>query len=215
MFFLSVSLIVFILFLLFLPIIFLVWFFKIVNFSFQKLGLTPNLTFLLLLLTIIGSQINIPLGKYRVRNIRRTNFFGFSFIQKEIQGIAINLGGGVIPLIISLYLFQQVEDFIPVLITLFLMILITHFFARVIPGVGIGLPALIPPVFAALFSLIFYPQNPAICAYISGTLGTLIGADILNLYKLRQYQGLISIGGAGVFDGIFLTGVIAVFLTAL
>jgi len=215
MFFLPVSLTVFILFLLLLPTIFFIWFFQIVNFSFQKLGLTPNLTFLLLFLTIIGSQINIPLGKYKVRNVRRTDFFGFSFTQKEIQGVAINLGGGVIPVIISLYLFKQVQDFIPVLITLFLMILITHFFARVIPGVGVVLSALIPPAFAALFSLIFYPQNPAICAYISGTLGTLIGADLLNLHKLKQSQGLISIGGAGVFDGIFLTGIIAVFLTAL
>jgi uncharacterized membrane protein len=47
-------------------------------------------------------------------------------------------------------------------------------------------------------------------------LGTLIGADILNLPKV---QGLAvpvaSIGGAGTFDGIFLTGIIAVLLASL
>lgn len=215
MFFLPISLLIFLLLLLLLPVIFLIWFFQIVSFSFQKLGLTPNLTFLLLLLTIIGSQINIPLGRYHTRTIRKTNFFGFSFTQKEVHGIAINLGGGIIPLIMSLYLFQKITNPFSIFITLGLMIVITNYFSRIIPGVGIGVPALIPPIFAAFFSLIFYPENPAVCAYISGTLGTLIGADILNLYKLKKYPGLLSIGGAGVFDGIFLTGVIAVFLTAI
>ena len=95
------------------------------------------------------------------------------------------------------------------------MVIVSKMFSRVIPGVGVGIPALVPPLFAALFSLIFYPQNPAICAYISGTLGTLIGADILNLHRIKRFPGVVSIGGAGVFDGIFLAGVIAVFLTAI
>lgn len=215
MFFLPVGIIVLLLFFLLLPVIFLIWFFQIVSFSFQKLGLTPHLTFLLLLLTIIGSQINIPLTKYRTRTTRKINFFGLPFVQREVQGIAINLGGGIIPLILSFYFLERTINPLPIFIALILMIFITHYFSRVIPGVGIGVPALIPPIFAALFSLIFYPENPAICAYISGTLGTLIGADLLNLYKLKNYPGLLSIGGAGVFDGIFLTGIIAVFLTAL
>ncbi|MCD6429199.1 DUF1614 domain-containing protein [bacterium] len=215
MFFLPISLLVFILFLLFLPIIFLAWFFQIVSFSFQKLGLTSQTVFLILFLTLLGSSINIPLGRLKTRYIRKENFFGFSFTQKEVEGIAINLGGAVIPIIISTYLFLQVENVFPILITLVLMVIVSKMFSRVIPGVGVGIPALVPPLFAALFSLIFYPQNPAICAYISGTLGTLIGADILNLHRIKRFPGVVSIGGAGVFDGIFLAGVIAVFLTAI
>ncbi len=50
-------------------------------------------------------------------------------------------------------------------------------------------------------------------AYVSGTLGTLIGADLLNLGKLSQLRvGSASIGGAGTWDGVFLTGILAVFL---
>ncbi|MDP2663865.1 MAG: DUF1614 domain-containing protein, partial [bacterium] len=49
-------------------------------------------------------------------------------------------------------------------------------------------------------------------AFVSGTLGVLIGADILNLRKIQRYGGFLSIGGAGVFDGIFLVGVISALL---
>ena len=53
-------------------------------------------------------------------------------------------------------------------------------------------------------------------AYIGGSLGVLIGADLLNLGQLRSLGASVaSIGGAGTFDGIFLTGVIAVLLASL
>ncbi len=53
-------------------------------------------------------------------------------------------------------------------------------------------------------------------AYISGSLGTLIGADLLNLDKLQGLGAPIaSIGGAGTFDGIFLTGIVAVLVASL
>lgn len=214
-YFLPLSIVVFILLLLFLPVIFLSWFLHLVSFSFQKLGMDPRSAFLLLLLILIGSSINIPLTRYRKRIIKRSLFGFFEFSQKEIQGIAINLGGALIPLGISIYLLTKISNNLPIFLTLIFMTIISKTFSRVIPGRGIVLPAFIPPIFAALFSLVFAPENPAPCAYIAGTLGTLIGADLLNLPKVKRYPGLISIGGAGVFDGIFLTGIMAVFLTAI
>ena len=53
-------------------------------------------------------------------------------------------------------------------------------------------------------------------AYIAGGLGTLIGADLTNLDKVRGLGAPVaSIGGAGTFDGIFLTGILAVLLAGL
>jgi len=47
-------------------------------------------------------------------------------------------------------------------------------------------------------------------------LGTLIGADLTNLDKLSGLGAPVaSIGGAGTFDGIFLTGILAVILANL
>jgi uncharacterized membrane protein len=73
---------------------------------------------------------------------------------------------------------------------------------------------LVPPLLAALLALIISPANAPPVAYISGTLGTLIGADLMNLKKITGLGAPVaSIGGAGTFDGIFLTGIIAVLLT--
>lgn len=98
---------------------------------------------------------------------------------------------------------------------------ITHSVARPIKGVGIATPALVPPltsVLAAvlLSSAIHIPPAETcrvIIAYTGGVLGTLIGADLLNLKKIKNLGAPIaSIGGAGTFDGIFLSGFIALLL---
>ncbi|GAH28758.1 unnamed protein product, partial [marine sediment metagenome] len=83
----------------------------------------------------------------------------------------------------------------------------------IIPGRGIALPFFIPPLFAVLFALMLAPNFAAPCAFISGVLGTLIGADLLNLKKVQKISpGFLSIGGAGVFDGIFLVGMVSALL---
>jgi uncharacterized membrane protein len=47
-------------------------------------------------------------------------------------------------------------------------------------------------------------------------LGTLIGADLLNLGKIQGLGAPVaSIGGAGTFDGIFMTAVLAVLLASI
>ena len=57
--------------------------------------------------------------------------------------------------------------------------------------------------------------DAGVVAYISGAMGTLIGADLMHLKDLRRMgPGVLSIGGAGVYDGIFLAGLIAAFLAA-
>jgi uncharacterized membrane protein len=50
-------------------------------------------------------------------------------------------------------------------------------------------------------------------AFISGTMGVLIGADLLHLDDIRKMgTPVASIGGAGSFDGIFISGIVAVLL---
>jgi len=94
------------------------------------------------------------------------------------------------------------------------MIILCKFLAKLMPGSGVVLPTLIPPIFSAIFSLIFVPEFAAPAAFISGVLGTLIGADLLNLGKVQKMGGFLSIGGAGVFDGIFLVGVVSALLSS-
>ena len=217
MFFLPIAFLVFILFILFLPVLLILGYFHIVTIGFENLGISSGATLFLLLAILIGSAINIPLGRRKLTYIEERRFFGFWRVPKiEAQGLAVNLGGAVLPILLSFYFlyltWQQGFGLKPILIATFLMILLSKLLARIIPGRGISLPALIPPIFAAIFALLLAPQFAAPCAFISGTLGVLIGADLLNLRKVQKFGGFLSIGGAGVFDGIFLVGIISALL---
>jgi uncharacterized membrane protein len=91
---------------------------------------------------------------------------------------------------------------------------ITYWLAKPVPGLGIALPLFIPPLLAALVAIsISAGEHAPVMAYISGTLGTLIGADLMHYKDIERINApVVSIGGAGTFDGIFLTGIIAVLL---
>ena len=77
-----------------------------------------------------------------------------------------------------------------------------------------------PPLttaFCVVALTLFHPVScPSQVAYVGGTLGALVGADILNLRKIPDLGApVVSIGGAGSFDGIYLTGLISVVLVLL
>ncbi|MFH1462152.1 MAG: DUF1614 domain-containing protein [bacterium] len=212
MIFLPVGCLIFILFILALPVLFVLGYFHIMTIGFEKLGISPQLTIFLLLAILIGSSINIPLGRKKLVYVEESRFFGLWKTPKvEAHGIAINLGGAVIPILLSLYFLTKVP-LEPVLTATVLMIVISKFISRVVPDKGVSIPALMPPVFSAIFALILAPQFAALCASISGVLGVLIGADLLNLRKIQKSGGFIAIGGAGVFDGIFLVGIVSALL---
>lgn len=216
MFFFPIGCLVFILFIFLLPLLFVLIFFNIVGFGFEKLGFSSETTLLLLFLILVGSMINIPLTKQKKVWVERSYLSGmFKRKRLESQGIKINLGGAIIPIFISVYFLTKIP-LEPVIIAIVLMAVISHHLARIIPGQGIALSAFIPPLFSAFFALILMPEFAAPCAFTSGVMGTLIGADIANLKKIQRISpGTLSIGGAGVFDGIFLVGIVSAFLTAI
>ena len=220
MFFFPIALIIFIVyFILLLPVLFLLGYFHIVTLGFAKLGISQEATIFILFLILIGSVINIPITKKKLFYKSESRFFGLWQVPKlETHYTAINLGGAIIPALLSFYflflLWQKGFELKPVFIATVLMIIISKFLAKIIPGRGVVLPTFIPPFFSAIFSLILAPNFAAPVSFISGVLGTLIGADILNLRRIQKLSpGLISIGGAGVFDGIFLVGIISALLS--
>lgn len=218
MFFLPFAFIIFILFILLLPVLFLLGYFHIIVVGFESLGISSQTTLLILYSILIGSLINIPLTKKKLVLVQESRFFGlFSKPKIEQQYLAINLGGGIIPVLLSFYFLFIVNsrgfELEPVFIAIALMTIVSKLFSRVVPGKGVVVSAFIPPVFSALFSLVLAPGYAAPCAFISGVLGVLIGADLLNIPKIKNYRGYLSIGGAGVFDGILLTGLVSALLS--
>ncbi|OAQ21505.1 DUF1614 domain-containing protein [Thermosulfurimonas dismutans] len=203
-------------------LIFLLVHIGLITIAAGKIGLTPNQIFLFLLASLIGSHINIPLARIRrqVHPLEEeiVRFFGIPYRVPPLAGasytvVALNLGGGLLPVLISLYLWFKQGFLVTPIFGIGLVAFVCYRLARPVPGVGIAIPLLIPPLVAAFFALLFAPEKSPAVAYISGTLGTLIGADLLHLKDITKIRApVVSIGGAGTFDGIFLTGIVAVLL---
>lgn len=191
--------------------------------AFEKLGLSTGGGFMLLAGSIFGSLINIPLLRIQAFPIhsRLPSRLFRTFLPPDMpvfQGttlIAVNVGGGVIPVLFSLYLLiSQSIGLFDALLAILCVSLISFAFSRPIPGMGIGMPIFIAPITAALAALLINVEQAAPLAYIGGTLGVLIGADLMRLGDVKRLAtSVASIGGAGTFDGIFITGIIAVLLT--
>ncbi len=191
-----------------------------IGYAFERIGVSPTLIFALLLACLAGSYINIPIHRMRNEEVivnQVVSFFGFRFrvptTARRETVIAVNVGGAIVPCLIAIYLLSKIDYPLPALIGVGVVAAVSKLLARPVPGLGIAMPALIPPIAAALVALILAPAERPMVAYIAGTFGVLIGADVLNLKNLRGLRApVVSIGGAGTFDGIFLTGIIAVLL---
>jgi uncharacterized membrane protein len=199
----------------------------VINYAFGALGLSPELAFFALFASLIGSYINIPIMKIEGGEPHAApvvNSFGVRYrvpirYADGSTTLAVNVGGAVVPVLISIYvLAHQMSAIMPSIIGVIVVALVVHRCARPVRGLGIETPMFIPPIVAALSALMLASlfggyQHVAAIAYVSGVLGTLIGADIANLNKLKDLGAPVaSIGGAGTFDGVFLTGIVAVLL---
>jgi uncharacterized membrane protein len=192
--------------------------------AYSALGLDSRVATLVLFGSLIGSYINLPLARLpdqRVVSREVVEIFGVPFLAPVAVDwpgtiLAINVGGAVIPIMLSFYLLVRYDLWGVAAVATAIVALVVHRLATPIPGVGISVPTFAPPLMAAGVALVLARRFAAPIAYIGGSLGVLIGADLTNLGRLRSLGAPVaSIGGAGTFDGIFLTGVIAVLLASL
>lgn len=196
----------------------------VLEYAYEKIGVNRRYVFALLMLSLLGSYVNIPVAQLppeRIVSNQEITFFGMQYVVPLVQGwrstvIAVNLGGAILPTVLSLYLLVKNGIYLEAAAGVIIVTVIVHWLAQPVRGVGIAVPTLIPPLAAAAVALLLartarIPAPPL--AYVSGSLGTLIGADLLNLGNIQGLGAPVaSIGGAGTFDGIFLTGILAVLL---
>ena len=217
------SLFAFLLLLLLLPIVFG----ELMATSLVKLHLSPEAALLLMMAIIVGGLVNIPVKRIvheRVVPVHPLAVFGLGGMwpgmrrERHDTIIAVNFGGCVIPTGLALYELLQLavqspQELSAVLVASIVNIAVCYFLARPVQGVGILLPGLVPAAVASILALIFAPSEAAPVAYVAGVAGPLIGADLLHLKEIEQSAvGIASIGGAGTFDGIVLSGIVAAYL---
>jgi uncharacterized membrane protein len=193
----------------------------IIQYAYVKMGVHRRHVFAVLILTLLGSYVNIPVAEFpaeRMISDREITYLGMRYVVPLVEElprtvVAVNVGGAVIPTLLSFYLIMKKRMYGRTLLGIAIVTAVVHWMAHPVEGVGIAVPIFIPPVVAASVALLLARQSAPALAYISGSLGTLIGADLLNLDKIQGLGAPIaSIGGAGTFDGIFMTGILAVLL---
>jgi uncharacterized membrane protein len=197
---------------------------RILRYAYMRLGVGPGTALLLLFGSLIGSYFNIPitvLPGHPVRTSEVVDFYGMRYAVPLVTSwpgtvLAVNVGGAVIPTVMSTYLVLRYQLWLKAAIAIVAIAIIIHAMATPVPGVGIAVPVFGPVVATAILAFLLSREYAAPLAYIGGSMGTLIGADLLNLDKINGLGAPVaSIGGAGTFDGIFLTGILAVLLAGI
>jgi uncharacterized membrane protein len=196
----------------------------IIGYAYERVGVHRRYVFVILLLSLLGSYVNIPVAEFpaeRVVSGQEVTYFGMRYVIPVVEEwpgtvLAVNVGGAVIPTLLSLYLVVKTGLYGRALIAVAVMTAVAHALAYPVRGMGIAVPVFIPPVVAAVTALVLSRQAAPALAYIGGSMGMLIGADLLNLGRIQELGAPVaSIGGAGRFDGIFMTGIVAVLLAGL
>jgi uncharacterized membrane protein len=167
---------------------------------FLELGLPDTLVGLLVLGPLAAMLFDFPVFLYH-------DYF-----------LGLNIGGAIIPLTVALYFVSKKRmGILPVFFGIAIISIIT-FFVTEVKDIGVVSPFpyyLIPSIIATIIAFLFFDRNSATTpgyAYAIATLGVIIGADIFHLPEIADepFQG--SLGGAGLYDMVFLAGLLSLCL---
>jgi uncharacterized membrane protein len=196
----------------------------LLRYAYMRLGLDSRVAMLVLFCSLLGSYVNVPLAHLAGEQVApgfETDMFGIPYAfpdDVDWSGtiVAANVGGAIIPMLLSIYLLARNQIWGVGVITAAIVAIVVNHFSQIVPGLGIAVPIVAPPLVTVVTALLLSRRFAAPLAYAGGSLGTLIGADLMNLPSLPGIgTPIVSIGGAGTFDGIFLTGIVAVLLASL
>ena len=195
--------------------------------ALMKLRLEPSTAILLVMGIILGSGINLPLKRIPRNDTLVEDplaIFGLTGRWPRLQRIrqetviAVNVGGCLIPAGLAIYeiahlLFDNPQSLAWLAIAVAVNTAVCYRLAQPVSGIGIALPGLVPAAVAAMSAFWLMPEQAPQVAFVAGVLGPLIGADLLHLHDIEALEtGVASIGGAGTFDGIVLSGIVAAYL---
>jgi len=192
-----------------------------------KLKLDPSTALLVVIGIFLGSPINIPVKRMsREESVVADplTVFGLQGWWPSLQRvrretiIAVNVGGCLIPVSLAIYEAAHLavagqHALLGLLLAVVINTGVCYWMAKPVEGVGIAMPGLFPAIVASISALLLVPDQAPPVAFVAGVLGPLIGADLLHLRDIEKIAtGIASIGGAGTFDGIVLSGIVAAYL---
>jgi len=196
----------------------------ILRYAYMRLGISSGGALLLLFGSLIGSFFNIPLVELPAEQMmsgRVVDFYGMEYVIPDVVRspstiIAMNVGGALIPTLMSVYLLIRHDLWLRGAVATLVVAAVCYALSQPIRGLGIAEPVFVPALTCGVVAIVLSREYAAPLAYIGGSLGTLIGADLLNLGSVRGLGAPVaSIGGAGTFDGVFLIGIVAVLIASI
>ena len=174
-------------------------------------------------LPVVGSTVSESTGGLSGTVLATAKVFDVPIMHLGRAVIGVNAVGFFIPTLITLNMLMHKR--IPEKKFCILAVIIagvTYLYSFFQPGLGVVIYLFaIPPILAAGIAFMFRKMkgseniNTALLAYAGATIGVLVGADLLNLYKLANHDWgkptLVSVGGGSVLDALFLAGIVALF----
>lgn len=147
---------------------------------------------------------------------------------KENDVIGMNVGGALIPatmaLVMAGLLLMEMDIgswMLSVVVVTLLSITVAHFTSEYIPGVGVISYCITLPIFVAIMievvmlglnsSAVDTLQIRMMLGFCASTVGAIVGCDVFKLPDIandRRRDGQMSMGGAGIFDNVFTTGIL-------
>ena len=117
----------------------------ILEYAFESMGVSRRYMFSLLVLCLLGSYINIPVAQLPAHHVRSgevVDFFGIQYVVPVVVNapgtiVAVNLGGAVIPCLLSLYLIFKHGLYFRALVAVAIVTVVVHLMAHPVEGVGI------------------------------------------------------------------------------
>lgn len=207
---------------------------EVMQTALQRLHLSAPVATLVVVCIFIGSMVNLPVYRFARDDVQPEIVMGLVYwgmmapqyrrLRRETI-VAVNVGGCVVPVLVAGWQVLHVArlgggPLLALAGVCAFNIAVCYFAARPMPGIGIVMPAFVAPlaaVGATWLTCGFWDaagtENLAPIAFTAGVAGPVVGADLLHLKDLlRTPVGMMSIGGAGTFDGIILSGVLAALL---
>ena len=181
--------------------------FGIISYAYEKMGVNRHWILGILLLSLLGSAINIPVAELPGKKViveRTVNFFGVNYAVPQVEDrdgtiIAINLGGALVPIGLSVYLLFRHKIFIESAIGVAIVTFVVHLLAQPVRGVGIAIPPLLPPIVAAAAALLIsrryacpWPISPVAWAACWGRMCSISIASAISAPRLPPSAAQVS-----------------------
>ena len=134
----------------------------VLRYAYTRLGVGARPALLLLFGSLIGSYINIPIAALPAEQLmsgRDVIYFGMHYVVPVVVDwpgtvIAVNVGGALIPGLMSIYLLARNRLWGVGLVATACVTAVCHQLADPVPGIGIALPVLVPALSAAFVALL-------------------------------------------------------------